>query len=116
VRGKAVCDFHGGKSTGPKTESVKARQRAAVTKIREYKKQSIEDRAHSMRMLHSLEDAMYVLKMTTMPQTRGRKPVGHLSLKTFKDMVKFAVENPQHLLRASGNPYSAQPRRCSRVV
>jgi len=97
MRGKAVCDFHGGRSTGPKTQAGKDRQRAAVTKTGEFTQQAMEDRARSMRMLHGLEDAMYVLKMTTMPRTRGRKPLGYVPLKTVEDVVKFAIDNPLHL-------------------
>lgn len=97
MRGKAVCDFHGGRSTGPRTEAGKARQRAAVLKTGNYTKESMEDKARSMRVLSGLEDAMYVLKMTTMPRTRGRKPVGYVPLKTVEDVVKFALDNALHL-------------------
>jgi hypothetical protein len=102
MRGKAVCDFHGGRSTGPKTEAGKARQRAAVTKTGEYTKQAMEDGARSMRMLHGLEDAIYVLNMTTMPRTRGRKPLGYVPLMTVEDVVKFALDNPLHLPEGAG--------------
>jgi len=102
MRGKAVCDFHGGRSTGPKTQAGKDRQRAAVTKTGEFTQQAMEDRARSMRMLHGLEDAMYVLKMTTMPRTRGRKPLGYVPLKTVEDVVKFAIDNPLHLPEGDG--------------
>lgn len=97
MRGKAVCDFHGGRSTGPKTEAGKAKQRAAVLKTGNYTKEAMEDKARSMRVLHGLEDAMYVLKMTTIPRTRGRKPLGYVPLKTVEDVVKFALDNPPHL-------------------
>ena len=102
MRGKAVCDFHGGRSTGPRTEAGKARQRAAVLKTGNYTKESMEDKARSMRVLSGLEDAMYVLKMTMMPRTRGRKPLGYLPLKTVEDVVKFALDNPLHLPECSG--------------
>lgn len=101
LRGKAVCDFHGGRSTGPKTAEGKARQRAAVLKTGNYTKEALEDKARSERVLAGLEDAMYVLKMTTMPRTRGRKPLGYVPLKTVEDVVKFALNNPLHSPRAS---------------
>jgi hypothetical protein len=91
------CEFHGGRSTGPKTEAGKARQRAAVFKTGNYTKESMEDKARSVRVLAGLEDAMYVLNMTTMPRTRGRKPLGHVPLKTVEDVLKFALDNPLHL-------------------
>ncbi len=101
LRGKAVCDFHGGRSTGPKTEAGKARQRAAVLKTGDYTKEAMEDKARSVRVLAGLEDAMYVLNMTTMPRTPGRKPLGYVPLKTVEDVVKFMLDNPLHLPRAS---------------
>jgi hypothetical protein len=97
LKGKSVCQFHGGRSTGAKTKAGKAGQKAAVTKSGNYTKESSEARASSMRMLHALEDAMYVLNMTDAPRTRGRKPLGHVTLKTIDDVVQFALDNPLHL-------------------
>ncbi len=102
LRGKAVCDFHGGRSTGPKTAEGKARQRAAVLKTGDYTKEAMEDRARSLRVLAGLEDALYVLNMTTMPRTRGRKPLGYVPLTTVEDVVKFALDNQVHLPGRSG--------------
>jgi hypothetical protein len=96
------CEFHGGRSTGPKTEAGKARQRVAVLKTGNYTKEAMEDKARSMRVLSGLEDAMYVLEMTTMPRTRGRKPLGYVALKTVEDVVKFALDNPLHLPEGAG--------------
>jgi hypothetical protein len=96
------CEFHGGRSTGPKTEGGKARQRAAVLKTGNYTKEAMEDRARSMRTLHGLEDAMYVLNMTTMPRTRGRKSKGYVPLQTFDDVVQFMVDNLRHLPKGAG--------------
>ena len=95
------CDFHGGRSTGPKTDAGKARQRAAVLKTGNYTKEAMENKARSVRVLAGLEDAMYVLNMTTMPRTRGRKPLGYAPLKTVEDVVKFMIDNPLHSPRAS---------------
>jgi len=96
------CEFHGGRSTGPKTEAGKARQRAAVLKSGDYTKEAMEDRARSVRVLAALEDALYVLNMTTMPRSRGRKPNGYLPLQTVEDVVKFAMDNPLHSPERSG--------------
>lgn len=91
------CEYHGGRSYGPKTAEGKARQRAAVLKSGNFTKEAMEDRARSMRMLNGLEDAMYILEMTTMPRTRGRKPLGYVPLKSVEDVVKFTLDNPLHL-------------------
>ena len=69
LKGKAVCDFHGGRSTGPKTEAGKARQRAAVTTSGRYTKAAIANMARGVRVLAELEDCMYVLRMTDAPRT-----------------------------------------------
>jgi hypothetical protein len=101
LKGKSVCQFHGGRSTGAKTKAGKARQKEAVTKSGFYTKESSEARASSMRMLHGLEDAMYVLEMTSAPRTRGRKPLGYVPLKNIDDVFEFALDNPLHLPEAS---------------
>lgn len=91
------CEFHGGRSTGPKTDAGKARHQAAVTTSGNYTEAAIKDKRRSALMLAGLEDAMRVLKMTTMPRTRGRKPLGYKRLQTIKDVVQFALDNPLHL-------------------
>ena len=48
MRNKTVCDFHGGRSTGHKTQAGKARNRAAVTTSSRYTKEAMKDRARSM--------------------------------------------------------------------
>lgn len=101
LKGKTVCQFHGGKSSGAKSEAGKARQRAAVLKNGHYTKEAIEDRARSVRMLAGLEDALYVLGMTSAPRTRGRKPLGYVPLNTIDDVVQFALDNPLYLPKAS---------------
>jgi hypothetical protein len=97
LKGKAVCQFHGGRSTGPKTEVGKARQRASVITSGKYTKESIEDRSRSALRLAWLEDAMYVLKMTDAPRTRGPKPKGYKPLVNIDDVKRFLLDNPLHL-------------------
>ena len=91
------CEFHGGRSTGPKTEAGKARQRASVTTSSNYTETAIQDKRRSALKLAALEDAMYVLNMTTMSRTRGRKPLGYVKLQTIADVIRFALDNPLHL-------------------
>jgi hypothetical protein len=96
------CQFHGGRSTGAKSEAGKARQRASVITSAYHTKEAIDARARSARVLAGLEDAMYVLNMTDAPRTRGRKPLGYRPLKTIDDVVQFAMDNPLHLPGRSG--------------
>ena len=101
LKGKAVCQFHGGRSTGPKTEAGKARQRESVITSGNYTKESIEERSRSARMLAGLEDAMYVLRMTDAPRTRGRKLKGYKPLVTLEDVKRFLLDNPLNLPEGS---------------
>ncbi len=101
LKGKSVCQFHGGRSTGPKTLAGKARQRTAVLKNGHYTKEAMEDRARSVRVLAGLEDAMYMLKMTDAPRTRGPKPKGYKPLVTIDDVKRFVIDNPLHLPKRS---------------
>ena len=104
LKGKAVCQFHGGRSTGPKTEAGKARQRASVVTSGNYTKESIEERSRSALRLAGLEDAMYVLEMTDAPRTRGRKPKGYKPLVNIDDVKRFLLDNPLHLPEGFAEP------------
>ena len=95
------CQFHGGLSTGPKTEAGKARQRASVVTSRNYTKESIEGRSRSALRLAGLEDAMYVLEMTDAPRTRGRKLKGYRPLVTLEDVKSIVIDNPLNLPEGS---------------
>ena len=95
------CQFHGGRSTGPKTEAGKARQRASVITSGNYTKESIANRSRSALRLAGLEDAMYVLKMTDAPRTRGPKPKGYKPLVTLEDVKRFLLDNPLNLPEGS---------------
>jgi len=97
LKGKAVCQFHGGQSTGPKTEIGKARQRASVITSGNYTKESIEERSRRALMLARFEDAMYVLNMTDAPRSRGPKPKGYKPLVTLDDVKRFLLDNPLNL-------------------
>jgi hypothetical protein len=54
VRGKGICNFHGGRSTGPKTETVKARQRPAATTSGNYTEAALKDKRRSALKLAAL--------------------------------------------------------------
>jgi hypothetical protein len=71
-----------GRSTDPKTEAGKARQRAAVTTYSNYTETAINDKRRSALKLAALEDSMYVLNMITVPRTRVRKPLGYVPMQT----------------------------------
>jgi len=96
MRGKAVCQFHGGRSTGPKTAEGKARIAAAHTiHGRETREQRAERSAASAR-ISQLEDAMYVLNMTTAPRTRGRKATDYTPITSVEGVVRMLVDDLLH--------------------
>lgn len=72
AKGKTKCRFHGGASTGPKTEE--GRQRCAEAKIihgNETRKARTE-RAEGMRRLRALEELGYALGIMSGSETLGR--------------------------------------------
>ena len=90
------CDFHGGRSTGPKTEAGKARISAAHTVHgRETREQRAERSAASAR-ISRLEDAMHVLKMTTAPRARGRKSAGYRPITSVEGVVQMLIDDLLH--------------------
>jgi len=96
LRGKAVCEFHGGRSTGPKTAEGKARISAAHTVHgRETQKQRAERSAASAR-ISRLEDAMHVLKMTTAPRSRGRKAASYTPITSVEGVVQMLIDDLLH--------------------
>ena len=82
LKGKRVCDFHGGRSTGPKTEEGKARIAQAHTIHGNETKAMREKRSRSSAYLMELEDVAWALDMMTGTRTRGRKPKNYQPVKT----------------------------------
>ena len=86
------CGHHGGLSTGPKT--AEGRQRIADAQTvhgRDTKAERLERSRKSLE-LAQLEDAMYVLAMTSATRSRGRKPNGYTPLRTIDDVRRVLVD------------------------
>ena len=73
-KGKTKCRFHGGKSTGPKTEQGRQRCAKAKTVHGNETRKARTERAESMRRIRELEDLGHLLGFVHGPRTRGRKP------------------------------------------
>lgn len=73
-KGKTKCRFHGGKSTGPKTE--KGRQRCATAKTIHGNETTVKrfERSEASARLAVLEMLGHSLGFMRGPRTRGRKP------------------------------------------
>ena len=81
------CQFHGGRSTGPRTEEGRQRIGKAQFKHGRETKKAREDRSQGLARLLQLEDAMHLLGMTNAPRTRGRKPKGYKRLRTTSEIA-----------------------------
>jgi hypothetical protein len=90
------CDFHGGRSTGPKTADGKARIAAAHTVHGRETQEKRAERSAASARISRLEDAMHVLKMTTAPRSRGRKAAGYRPITSVEDVVQMVLDDPLH--------------------
>jgi len=95
------CQFHGGRSTGPKTIEGKAKISQAHLV---HGQETIQKRAERQAMsayLRQLEDIMHVLDMTTGGRWRGAKPAGYKPIRTLDEVKQFVLDNPLHPNKAS---------------
>jgi len=78
IKGKAVCRFHGGRSTGPRTKAGRARIAAAHTVHGRETRQKRADTSAKLVELRELEELGFTCGMFPVgtPRMRGRKPVG----------------------------------------
>jgi len=80
------CTHHGGWATGPKTTEGRQRIAQANTIHGESTKAAQHEHSKASARLSMLEDCMYLLGMTAEPRILGRKPVGYIPIRTFKDV------------------------------
>lgn len=73
-RGKKVCRFHGGGSTGPQTQEGRARCAAVKTIHGTETRLARAELAVGAIRLRELEEAGYALGILNGPKTPGRKP------------------------------------------
>lgn len=90
-RGKRVCRFHGARSTGPTTVEGKLRIAHSKVKHGNETREARAERTKKLAELAQLEDVMYVVGLTDIPRTRGRKPLGYRPIKTIQEAVDFVI-------------------------
>lgn len=90
------CQFHGGRSTGPKTADGKARIAAAHTVHGQETNTARTERSAGSARLSRIEDAMYLLEMTAAPRTRGRKARGYVPVNTLDDVRQMVLDSVLH--------------------
>ena len=86
------CQFHGGgKTSGKQTLEGRSRIAAAHYKHGESTKSARAEYSRASATLSKLEDAMHLLKMTTAPRTRGRKPSGYKPVRSTQDLIQLVL-------------------------
>ena len=91
------CQFHGGGQTSCKqTEAGLARIAATHYRHGESTKAARAEYSKASATLRKLEDAMHLLKMTTAPRTRGRKPNGYKPVRTVQDVLQMVLDMEKH--------------------
>ncbi len=91
------CQYHGGRSTGPKTAEGKARIAAGHLVHGQETNAARAERSAGSARLSRIEDAAYLIGLMTGPRTRGRKARSYVPVKTLDDvrqMVLDSVLNP----------------------
>ena len=91
-----VCQFHGGRGSGPKTEEGRSRIAAAHYKHGESSKAVRAEYSRASATLNQLEDAMHLLKMTFASRTRGRKPSGYKPVRSTQDLIQLVLDTEKH--------------------
>ena len=76
----------------------RSRIAAAHYKHGESTKASRVEYSRASATLSKLEDAMHLLKMTTAPRTRGRKPNGYKPVRSIHDVLKLVLDLEKHLV------------------
>lgn len=93
LKGKTVCQFHGGRSTGPKTKEGKERIRAAHWKHGEETLEAKAERSEKSVMFRYLTDlGNHVRLFYKQLKTRGRLPSGYVQLDlTDREQLAIAI-------------------------
>jgi hypothetical protein len=99
---KQKCQFHGG-GVSSGIQTVEGRKRIAKAQYihGHASKNARQDYSEASAHLRQLEDAMYVLKMTLAPRTRGRKPLGYKPVSSMDDVRNMILDKEKHLARGS---------------
>ena len=87
------CQFHGGRG---QSEESKRRSAMANWVHGQSTNEAKESYRRDSAKLRELEDVMYVLKMASGPNTRGRKPAGYRGVYTETDVARWMRDRVLH--------------------
>lgn len=93
TKGKTKCRFHGGASTGPKTEQGRQRCAEAKTIHGNETRKARTERAAAMRQLRALEDLGHALGIMHGGKIRGRKPSVNQSCTSYLNSSLKKIRN-----------------------
>jgi hypothetical protein len=93
LKGKRVCGFHGGKSTGPKTAAGKQRIVESKTIHGRETRAIRAQRSTNFAYLRQLEDAGRMFQVIGGTRTPGRKPARYRPLRTEEEARRWLVLN-----------------------
>jgi hypothetical protein len=86
------CQFHGGRSTGPKTAEGRLRISLAHMVHGQATKAVRQELSHKALKLAHLEDMLHLLKMTTARRSSGRRPTGYCPITTIEQARQFVLD------------------------
>lgn len=93
------CGHHGGASPGPRTAGGKARIAAVHLKHGNATNAVRAAYSAASARISRLEDAMYVLGMSSMPRLRGRKATGYVPIRSIDQVRQMILDDALHLDR-----------------
>ena len=93
LKGKRVCGFHGGKSTGPKTAAGKQRIVESKTIHGRETRAIRAQRSRDLAYLRQLEDVGRVFQVIGGTRTPGPKPASYRPLRTVEEARQWLVLN-----------------------
>jgi hypothetical protein len=99
LRTKRVCAFHGGKSTGPKTQAGKARLVQARTVHGRETQAMRHEHSQTVAYLRELEDVAWALGMMAGTRTRGPKPKSYQPVATLEAAIHWVSRDALGLRR-----------------
>jgi len=94
IKGKSKCRFHGGKSTGARTEEGRARIAKANTTSGKYTQQYLRETSEGLARIRACEEILFNIGAMPVgtPRIRGRKPkemhAGWESLKYISSLME----------------------------
>ncbi len=96
LKGKSVCQFHGGRSTGAKTNEGRLRIAHSKTQHGNETRQARAERSAVSAKLLAMEEILFLINAATGPRTRGRKPENYTPIATLETAFEYMATDLLH--------------------